>query len=33
MKQEEEKKTPNWELNDPKVPIIHAGPMENRRAN
>jgi len=33
MHKEEEKKTSHWELQDPKVPIIHAGPMEDRKAN
>ena len=29
MKQEE-KKTPDWELKDPKPPVIQSGHMENR---
>ncbi len=32
MKQEE-KKPVNWEMVDPKPPIIHAGHMENRKQN
>ncbi len=30
MKQEE-KKPITWEVADPKPPVIHAGPMENRK--
>ncbi len=31
MKQEE-KKTPDWEMKDPKPPVIRSGHMENRGA-
>ena len=30
MKQEE-KKAPDWEMKDPKPPVIQSGHMENRR--
>lgn len=30
MKQEE-KKPANWEITDPKPPIIHSGHLENRK--
>lgn len=35
MKEEkqDEKKTPNWEICDPKPPVIQSGRMENRRQN
>lgn len=32
MKQDE-KKTTNWEVADPKPPVIHSGHMENRKQN
>lgn len=32
MKQEE-KKTPDWEMKDPKPPVIQSGRMENRKNN
>ena len=32
MKQEE-KKAPNWEMKDPKPPVIQSGHMENRRTD
>ena len=32
MKQEE-KKAPDWEMKDPKPPVIQSGHMENRREN
>ena len=28
---EDEKKLPNWELADPKLPVIQSGHFENRR--
>ena len=28
----DEKKENNWELKDPKPPVIQSGPMEDRRA-
>ena len=31
MKQEE-KKAPNWEMQDPKPPVVQSGHMENRKA-
>ena len=33
MKEEEEKKTVNWEVRDPKPPVIRSGRMENRTIN
>ena len=27
----EEKQAPNWEMKDPKPPVIQSGHMENRR--
>jgi hypothetical protein len=30
---EEEKKSINWEIKDPKPPVIQSGHMENRREN
>lgn len=30
---DEEKKTPAWETNDPKPPVIHSGHLENRVRN
>lgn len=32
MKQEE-KKAPDWEMKDPKPPVIQSGHMENRRTD
>ena len=32
MKQEE-KKTVNWEVKDPKPPVVQSGHLENRREN
>ena len=32
MKQEE-KKAPDWEMKDPKPPVIRSGRMENRRTD
>ena len=32
MKQEE-KKSPEWEMKDPKPPVIQSGRMENRRTD
>lgn len=32
MKQEE-KKPVNWEVTDPKPPVIHSGHLENRKQN
>lgn len=29
---EEEKKAPDWEMKDPKPPVIRSGHMENRKA-
>ncbi len=32
MKREEEgKKAPNWEMKDPKPPVIQSGHLENKR--
>ena len=32
MKEKRTEKQPeNWELKDPKPPVIHSGPMENRK--
>ena len=33
MKKDEEKKAPNWEISDPKPPVIQSGHMENRKHN
>ncbi len=30
---EEEKKPINWEVKDPKPPVVRSGHMENRRQN
>ena len=30
---EEEKKPVNWEVTDPKPPVVRSGHLENRRAN
>ena len=30
---QEEKKSPDWEMKDPKPPVIQSGRMENRRSN
>lgn len=30
-REEEEKKTPNWEMKDPKPPVIQPGHLENKR--
>lgn len=30
---EEEKKAPNWEVADPKPPIVQSGHLENRKQN
>ena len=30
---EDEKKLPNWEMVDPKPPVIRSGHMENRRSD
>lgn len=32
MKQDE-KKTTNWEVADPKPPVIHSGRLEDKRSN
>jgi hypothetical protein len=31
MKKEEEKKPTNWEIADPKPPIVQSGHLENRK--
>ena len=28
---EDEKKLPNWELGDPKLPVVRSGHLEDRR--
>ena len=33
MKEEEEKKTVNWEVCDPKPPVIRSGHMESRNVH
>ena len=30
---EEEKKPVNWEVTDPKPPVVRSGHLENRKAN
>ena len=30
---EDEKKDINWEVSDPKLPVVRSGRMENRREN
>lgn len=30
-REEEEKKGPDWEMKDPKPPVVQSGHMENRR--
>lgn len=31
MKMEEEKKAPNWEVKDPKPPVVRSGRSEQKR--
>ena len=33
MHKEDEKKQVNWEISDPKPPVIRSGHMENRKEN
>ena len=33
MHKEDEKKPVNWEVADPKPPVIHSGHMEDRKEN